>query len=359
MSHSAVIYEQGELPLINPFEFNIDPMERLLLVNIENDLDTTYKGFEPQYFNDEINGKGLLVIAWRLDMKVDLYYEKGLTLNPAKYDIAGNGLCTMKEVKFEKDKFQISEAGVQADIVFEDHQNRRIEIKVIENHHKPRKPFGLLVPMGDAASHPSAMPLVYLHDFYFVRRNKTDAYLKIDGKQHKIDKFPFPLDGTWMYFMRYSPDTFIVTFNPSKSGVLTEKVKGERDLKLQANRNAKEIKSMIRKRDDHQVELSFDPPFPQVNLLKEGVDVEGTFEIHAHISTGKITGKYWVKKNQEKVNILLQPIGGWQPNEKKMAIRLLYAVAKIFKHWPKTYLWSAQISQDGDNWQMVSKWERI
>jgi hypothetical protein len=172
MSHSAVIYEQGELPLINPFEFNIDPMERLLLVNIEKDLDTTYKGFEPQYFNDE-------------------------------------------------------------------------------------------------------------------------------------------------------------------------------------------IKSMIRKRDNHQVELSFDPPFPQFNLLKEGVDVEGTFEIHAHISTGKITGKYWVKKNQEQVNISLQPTGGWQPNEKKIAIRFLYTVVKIFKHWPKTYLWSAQLNQDGDNWQMVSKWERV
>ena len=159
-------------------------------------------------------------------MKVDLYYEKGLNLNPAKYDIAGNGLGTMKVVKFEKANFWISEAGVQADIVFDDLQNRRIEIKVIENHHKPRKPFGLLAPMGDAASHPSAMPLVYLHDFYFVRRNNTDTCLKINGKQHKIDRFPFPLDGTWMYFMRYSPDTFIVTFNPSKSGILIESAMG-------------------------------------------------------------------------------------------------------------------------------------
>jgi hypothetical protein len=359
MNDPNAIYNQGDEVLINPFEFKIDPMERLLLVNFEKDLDDTYKGFEPQYFDDQVNGKGLLVIAWRLDMKVDLYHEKGLKLDPSKYDIAGNGLGTMKPVEFGKNKFHINAAGVQADIEFYDLQNRKIEIKVAENHDKARKPFGLLAPMGDAASHPSALPLVYLHDFYFVRRKKTEACLKINGKEHKIDRFPVPLDGTWMYFMRYSPDTFIVTLNPSKSGELLEHKESETGLNLVQNGRAKEIKSMTGKSGKHQITLSFDPPFPQFNLLKDNVQLEGEFMIMAHISTGKITGRYKVKRKNAHVEIEMQPSGGWQPNEKKPVIRLLYTVVKIFKHWPKTYLWSAILKPKGTMWQIDSKWERV
>jgi len=213
--------------------------------------------------------------------------------------------------------------------------------------------------MGDAASHPSALPLVYLHDFYFVRRKKTEAYLKINAKEHKIDRFPVPLDGTWMYFMRYSPDTFIVTLNPSKSGEFLEHKESETGLNLVQKGKAKEIKSLAGKSGKHQITLSFDPPFPQFNLLKDNVHKEGRFEILAHISTGKITGRYWVKKEDGQVEIQLQPSGGWQPNEKKPVIRLLYTLVKIFKHWPKTYLWTAILKQKGATWQMDSKWERV
>jgi hypothetical protein len=48
---------------INPFCIDIDPMERLLLVNFEKDPDTIYIGFEPQVFDDPINGRGHLVIG--------------------------------------------------------------------------------------------------------------------------------------------------------------------------------------------------------------------------------------------------------------------------------------------------------
>ena len=61
----------------NPFHIAIDPMERLLLVNFEKDPDSLYIGFEPQVFDDHINGKGHLVIGWRIDGKVDVYHEPG------------------------------------------------------------------------------------------------------------------------------------------------------------------------------------------------------------------------------------------------------------------------------------------
>lgn len=49
--------------VIFTFSIDIDPMERILLVNFEKDPDSVYVGFEPQVFNDEINGVGHRVIA--------------------------------------------------------------------------------------------------------------------------------------------------------------------------------------------------------------------------------------------------------------------------------------------------------
>jgi hypothetical protein len=45
--------------VIFPFSIEIDPMERLLLVNFEKDPDSIYVGFEPQVFNDESTAPGI------------------------------------------------------------------------------------------------------------------------------------------------------------------------------------------------------------------------------------------------------------------------------------------------------------
>ncbi len=63
--------------IYNPFQISIDPMERLLLVNFEKNPDTIYVGIESQAFDDDVNGKGHLVIGWRVDGKVDVYHEPG------------------------------------------------------------------------------------------------------------------------------------------------------------------------------------------------------------------------------------------------------------------------------------------
>src|SRR5690554_3436918 len=97
----------------NPFDIHIDPMERLLLINFEKDPDTVYIGFEPQVFNDSINGKGHLVIGWRVDGKVDVYHDPSLKLNPERYDIAGKGLANMVAQEMRQVYYEIKNTGVQ------------------------------------------------------------------------------------------------------------------------------------------------------------------------------------------------------------------------------------------------------
>ena len=152
--------------LIFPFSIDIDPMEKLLLVNFEKDPDSVYVAFEPQEFND-----GHLIIAYRTDKKVDVYHAKSLKRDPSLYGIVGAGLNEMIPDDLEKAFFEVNEFGVQVHYQFKDILDREVEILISEKNQKKRKPFGLLAPMGDAATNPPSLPVILLHDFYFVRKN--------------------------------------------------------------------------------------------------------------------------------------------------------------------------------------------
>ena len=74
--------------------------------------------------------------------------------------------------------------------------------------------------MGDAATHPTALPMVLLHDFYFVRKNETDIQVSINDRSHQLENLPIRMDRQKMTFVRYSPKPLIATFNPEYNGVL-------------------------------------------------------------------------------------------------------------------------------------------
>ncbi|MCA1755518.1 MAG: hypothetical protein LC641_12665 [Spirochaeta sp.] len=203
--------DQDPLPLVSPFHLETDPMAGLLLINFEQDPDTIYHGFEPQFFDDAVHGRGLLVIGWRVDGQVDVFHEPALRLDPQTYGITGEGLHAMAERSFSPALFELGPMGVQVDISFRDLQGRLVHLLIRETDTRPRRPFGLLAPMGVAASHPPALPLVYVDGFYFVRRAGTEYRIEIDGRSHRNDFIPLILDGTPVYFLRYSAAPFIVT----------------------------------------------------------------------------------------------------------------------------------------------------
>lgn len=351
-----------------PFQFQIDPMASLLLVNFEKDPDSLYLGFEPQVFDDPVNGKGMLVIGWRVDGWVDVYYQPGLRIYPVKYSIAGKGLANAIETELSKDLFDITENGVQAEILFYDLLGREVRIMIKESNPAKRKPFGLLAPMGDAAVNPSAMPLIYLHDFYFVRKKKTEIEVSVNSRIHKTEALPVPMDWQKMYFVRYSPDPFIVTFNPAGSGPLKPIATGG-NLQIEKGNDAYEfarydsivgLKSMTARGLKHEVRLSFDPAFPDIKQLAKGDRHEGKFTIISDPATGTISGIYEVERTDAEVRIVMWPSAGWKPEINKFSLRFMYTVAQVFKKWPSTYRWEAIISPaaDGD-YLMQSEWIRL
>lgn len=351
-----------------PFEIHIDPMERLLLINIENDPDDVYVGFEPQVFDDSINGTGHLVIGWRSDGMVDVFHQPELTLNPEKYDIAGKGLAHMVEREMSGCFYYVEEAGVQAYYSFEDVNGRLVELRVHEYSHRKRQPFGLLAPMGEVAENPSALPLVLLHDFYFVRRRGTDISVIIDGKSHKPDKLPIPLDCSFMYFARYSPDPLIITLNNAFEGVMlslevldqTVIAIDDTVYEITLSNGVPELKSISKKHKNHEVTVLFDPAFPNLSSFdKQGV-VKGGFTFTGHPSTGRVEGHYTVKRIDGEFLITLIPSGGWIPRPTNLSLLFLYTVASTFKNWPKSYQWTAVVTENecGELF-MSSSWERL
>jgi hypothetical protein len=359
----------NQTQIINPFHIAIDPMERLLLVNFEQDPDTTYVGFEPQVFDDPINGTGHLVIGWRQDGLVDVFHQPGLCLNAAKYDIAGKGLAHMVKREQSGATYEVNDFGVQAHYELEDIHNRTVVIHINEHNPKARKTFGLLAPMGDVAEAPSAMPLVLLHDFYFVRQPHTVFEMSIDGKRHQPDKLPIPMDFTRMYFTRYSPRPLIATLNPAFEGELKpvtievgarEIRAGDTVLALKWTADKPSLEQITRKNEIHPLELCFEPAFPDIQTLAAAAHLEGNFEIKGHPSTGRILGNYAVEKKDGEITITMIPSQGWQPRPTKFSLRFLYTVAGVFKKWPTTYEWTARLEENETGaYTMHSAWRRI
>jgi hypothetical protein len=354
--------------VIFPFSIEIDPMERLLLVNFEKDPDSIYVGFEPQVFNDELNGVGHLVIGWRTDKKIDVYHQKSLTPDTSKYNIAGAGLNKMVAVDMEKAYFHVNDFGVQAHYKFTDMSGREVEIVISENNPRERKPFGLLAPMGDAAANPSSMPLVILQDFYFVRKNHTDKKVEINNRSHTLEELPIRMDRQKMTFVRYSPKPLIATMNPAHNGELeTFKLetgqgtfeKDDHIFEIDWNSQSPSVKSFTVKNDVHPLTMSFRPSFPCLNTLPSNSSFKGRFILSGHESVGTVSGEYYIQSDGESVSVRLVPSKGWKPKATKFSTRFLFTVARVFRKWPTTYQWDAELHEDPEGvWHMQSKWIR-
>ncbi|WP_154859627.1 hypothetical protein [Cyclobacterium xiamenense] len=354
--------------ILFPFWIDIDPMEKLLLVNFENDPDTTYVAFEPQVFNDPTNGVGHLLIGWRTDKKVDVYHQRSLNPDPSKYTIAGAGLNQMIPVDMDHAFFDVNDRGVQAHYRFADVSGRTVEISIKERNAKKRKPFGLLAPMGDAASNPRSLPLVLLQDFYFVRKNHTALSVSINNRSHTLDRLPVPLDWQQMIFARYSPKPLIATLNPAYSGILEgfdaaigQKTaeKGNRFYAINWIDRHAHIKSIGIKNAIHPLTMSFSPSFPSLNSLPENTQLKGGFRISGHASVGSIAGDYLIRSEKETIGITLVPSKGWKPKTTKFSTWFLFTVVRVFKKWPSTYRWEAALQKRPDgSWHMQSKWIR-
>jgi hypothetical protein len=263
------------------------------------------------------------------------------------------------------------------DLGFRDLEGREIRLLIRETDTRPRRPFAFLAPMGRAASAPPALPLVFVHDFYFVRRAGSEVRIEIDGGARRGDPIPLLLDGTRVHFLRYSADPFIVTWNPTPEGranvleVGSEAVKGvvlaeARGVRyeLEANGEFREIRRMSR-RGGHFVVVEFTPALPHLLALRDEVEVSGAFRIFADPTAGTVTGRWRVARQDGKLHLEAVPERGWTPGEAPWMARLLFRTVSMFRTWPTTFIWRAtlqlpRVDQEVQgSLPLQSAWERV
>ena len=118
----------------SPFNASIFTMDRLMLVSFKDDPE--YREIELQIFDDSITGKGALVIMYRNDKKVDIYFESGLNIKDEQQD---------------------------------------------------NKPTAILAPIGISFEKPGFFPLFYMKEFDFIPLFGSEIYVRIDGIKRKIE----------------------------------------------------------------------------------------------------------------------------------------------------------------------------
>ncbi|MBN2665283.1 MAG: hypothetical protein JXR67_02145 [Bacteroidales bacterium] len=348
----------------SPFSISFDAMEHLILVNFEKDPDEFYNTFELQQARDKNNRKRFLVIAYRIDGGSDVYHQP-------EYPFASqSGILNDTEFiesPLDEAKFEINDDSLDVFFSFTDKTGRKITVRVNEDKTKKKKPFFLLAPVGVISKNPVSLPFYSLYRMSFIRKNHAVIEINIDKGKRKPDTFPLPLDFSKNFFTRYSADTFNVDLNKNYEGSLSPlKPVGNKTeangitYELTDNKGHPEIKRMSAKKSNHMITIDLCPPLPDIACLNDKIHLDGYFTITTDNTTGTLTGEYYLEKHGLEILMKLHPSRGWQPNEKRWILKILFMAVKVFKDWPKSYVWNARISlSEPDCPLMKSHWERV
>ncbi len=348
-----------------PFSLSIDDMERLMLINFEKDPDRYYNTFELQQALDKTGSKRLLVIAYRNDGGADVYHQPGYPLasQEALLNDVNLTVCLLEGARFEVD-----DERLDVFFAFQDRYGRAIRVKAVADRKPRKKPFFLLAPIGMLAKLPKSFPVYSLYGMSFAKRRHTDIEILIGETRHKPDTFPLPVDGAGNYFSRYSADTFNVDWNRNFQGQLLPLIPGEDNravygdatYELVNNGGHHEIKRMSATNRKHRLSIDFSPAVPDIECLRDGLETNGDFVITTDGTAGSVRGVYHVRRRGNDVEMSIHPDKGWVPGEKRLILKLLFLVVKVFKEWPKSYRWDAAISFGAAKYPvMQSSWRRI
>lgn len=337
-----------------PFHFVFEPMVRLAVISFNGDEE--FEGYEPQYFDDPINGKGIRLLRYRTNGKVDVYYEAGI-IHDKRFSI-GTGTADLKMIHFDKKLFEVTEEGLQVHLIFTDAQGRKNKLTVEENS-SGKHPVPLLAPVGGGVEKPQKFFLVYMNDFDFAYHKTTQIHCSLGERILNPATLPFLICGHRPYLARYCSRLSIVALNPDGSNPLwfdavPGKTTMQNETKIHCNAAGKVDHIQIGK-DTHSAMLYFPDGFPNLLDLPKNQRIRGFFEIL--ISSDKITGgQYQLEKIADQVHVVLNQFEKWQPTGHPIGYKLLFTLVKIFRNWPTNYSWEGTVELK-KNPLMDGKWQ--
>jgi hypothetical protein len=345
--------------VIVPFELFHDPMERLLIVNFKGH--AQYNGIELQVFADETKGRGLAVLMYRTDGKLDWYLTPGLTLDQEAAAVgAGLGEWVVQDIPH---RLEISQQGVDAAVRFTLHDGREVELVLTEHRRNPGRHIDLLAPLGVGIERPTFLPCFVMFGLDLVRRGGTDVTLRIDGAKRELEQIPVPIpySGRFSYLARYSNDPFIVRINPATDGparMVDPSVGGTggEHLTFVEREGHAELERLSVSAAGHEAWCQLDPALPDLEALANGARSEGRFAIGTD-DLEMIAGELSVGREGDEVRLVMQPNEPWRPPGGPLVWLTLRMFPSFFRTWTTTYRWEATVSLAGEA-SIRSSWSR-
>jgi len=337
----------------SPFNMTFDPIDRLLLIDFEDD--PIYYGIELQIFRI-VDEEYPLVLLYRKDDLVDIYYtNKAIIDNRKKLieDLLTNvSFSQLEKIDF---KFQVDNMGLDAYLRLRDKLEKEIEFRIKENTSE-RDLTAMLAPIGADSKKPKYFPVIYLDKFGMVIKKSTEIFVKTHGTLRKPVELPVRMNGMHIYLARYSLEPIISNWNNSYSGDLNPILINTSELKIKNqnliyeildNEGYYEIKKISGKDEvGHIISFEFSPAVPNLIALKSNMNIKGKFSCCIDDRKGIFAGEFYINRVGDIISFSIQPTKGWQPFPGKL--------------WLKTYKWTSKIQiYEVDDIKISSYWRRI
>lgn len=335
--NSLNIYDKPPRNMIlSLFNISFEPMDRLFLINFEED--PLYYGIELQVLRkaDEFYP---LVIMYRKDNLIDLYYTNETAILDRKRminDLHNNASFNLLETIDYK--FDIDEMGLNTSLFLRDKLENKVEFRIKENA-AGKELSAMLVPIPPVIKNPQYFPLVYLDKFSMVIKKDTDIFVKINEILRKPAELPVKIDNQKYYLTRYSLDPINCNWNRSYTGDLnpillktanSDLIKKNLSYEILNNKGYFEIKKVLGVDElKHSLSFEFSPAIPNLLSLKSEMEIKGKFSLIIGEKKGVFAGVYHINRKKEQITISIQPTKGWQLFPGKL--------------WLKRYIWIANI----------------
>ena len=187
-TNAPEVYRSAVPPVLLPvMDVRIDPMDRLFLVNFDDD--PIYQGVELQTFPAADGGPPeARVLLWRPDT-VDVYDLPSRTFDEAVDRRGLEALLSPRDVTLQRTdfdyRFGITDHGLDAAVRIRDREGRWVGVEVEETRGEPVV-GGLIAPVGATSASPDYLPLFFLDEFALVKRDGTR--ILVDGRERAPSK---------------------------------------------------------------------------------------------------------------------------------------------------------------------------
>lgn len=342
--------------LVLPICLGIDPMERLLVASFKGDPE--FEGFEPQVFDDPINGRGMRVLRYRKDGKVDVYWQPGVRVDLTTFAV-GSGIGDFVETTIEPACFDITEGSLDLHVAFIDAQKRKVELRIHEDTHGKRG-FPMLAPVGADVEKPPRLMLVFMPCIDLVRRTGSLVEGRIGDRTLCPASFPILLNWHRVWFVRYVPNPVIAALNPPMSRPLMIEMSApggaEVDGMMIIVDEKGSVSSVSTGTEPCHVRLDFSPSFPNLPEILDRGSAAGKWKIQ--IAGVNITGgSYSALRDGNSVAVELDVTENWKPAGLPLSMDIFTRVVPVFRIWPATYRWRGVVEL-GMEPVMSGTWER-